>query len=88
MVGTPVEVIIRAIPKGGGFGTWGPAMIGPGEQYFKLTGLPWDTQKEIRAELDNLGYFVQDIHLGDPMPVLVGVEIRKRFEEEDKKAAQ
>lgn len=81
MVGTPVKVYIRAIPKGSGWGiAGGPS--GPGEQYYELTGLPWQDQQDIRTELDNLGYYVQDIFFSDPMPLQVGLEIRKRYQAE------
>lgn len=86
MVGTPVKVYIRAIPKGSGWGiAGGPS--GPGEQYFELTGLPWADQQAIRKELDVQGYYVQDIFFSDPMPLQVGLEIRKRIaaEQENKK---
>jgi len=81
MIGTPVQVIIRTIPKGGSW-MYG-ATSGPGEQYFELTGLPWADQQAIRKELDEQGFFVQDIHLADPMPIQVGMEIRKRYEAEN-----
>lgn len=78
MIGTPVKVIIRAIPKGSGF------FNGPGEQYLELTGLPWADQQAIRKELDDQGYYVQDIYLSDPMHIQIGVEIRSRIEAEQK----
>jgi len=78
MIGTPVQVIIRAIPKGSGF------FNGPGEQYFELTGLPWKDQQAIRAELDAQGFYTQDIYLSDPMHIQIGVELRNRIEAEKK----
>ena len=78
MIGTPVQVIIRTIPKGGSW-MYG-ATSGPGEQYFELTGLPWADQQAIRKELDEQGYYVQDIYLSDPMHIQIGVEIRNRIE--------
>ena len=76
MVGTPVQTVVRAIPKGTGW------VNTPGEQYFDLTGLPWADQQAIREELDRQGFYVQDIFLSDPMPIQVGREIRKRLEKE------
>jgi hypothetical protein len=80
MVGTPVKTYIRAIPKGSGW------VNTPGEQYFELTGLPWNDQQAIREELDMQGFFVQDIYFGDPMPLQVGIEIRKRLAAEQEKS--
>lgn len=79
MIGTPVKVYIRAIPKGTGYSNGPGFMNGPGEQYYELTGLPWKDQQDIRSELDNCGFFVQDIFFADPMPLQVGLEIRKRL---------
>jgi hypothetical protein len=76
MIGTPVKVFIRAIPKNSGW------MNGPGEQYFELTNVPWKDQQAIREELDAQGFYVQDIVFLDPMPIQVGLEIRKRYEAE------
>ena len=76
MSGTPIQTIIRAFPKQSGW------MHGPGEQYFDLTGLPWKDQQGIREELDEQGFYVQAIHLTDPMPIRVALEIRKRHEAE------
>jgi len=73
---TPVQAIIRAIPKGSGF------INGPGEQYFDLTGLSWKEQQAIREELDAQGYYTQDIYLSDPMHIQIGVEIRNRIKAE------
>lgn len=73
MIGTPVKVCIRAIPKGNGW------INGPVEQYFELTDLPWQVQQDIRRELDERGFFTQDIYISDPMEVMVGMEIRKRL---------
>ena len=78
MIGTPVTTHIRAIPKGVGWGIPG-GPTGPSEMYFELTGLPWKDQQDIRDELDNLGFYVQDIHFSDPMPLQVGLEIRNRI---------
>lgn len=87
MIGTPVKVYIRAIPKGSGY-VGGPGFLpGPGEQFYELTGLPWKDQQDIRAELDNQGYFVQDIYFADPMPLQVGLEIRNRIAKEQEQAA-
>lgn len=79
MIGTPVQVIIRAFPKESGWSN------GPGEMYYELTGLPWTDQTAIRTELATQGFFVQDIHLADPMPIQVGMEIRQRYEAEQEK---
>jgi hypothetical protein len=76
MIGTPVQTIIRVFPKVNGY------FNGPGEQYYELTGLPWAEQQAIRNELDMQGFYTQDIVLSDPMPVQVGMEIRKRYEAE------
>ena len=78
MIGTPVKVVIRAIPRGSGF------FNGPGEQYFDLTDVPWADQQAIRKELDEQGFYVQEIYFSDPMPLQIGVEIRKRIEAEKK----
>ena len=81
MIGTPVKTYIRAIPKSAGWGLpTGPS--GPSEHYFELTGLPWADQQAIRKELDEQGFYVQDIHFSDPMPVQVGMEIRQRYQAE------
>jgi hypothetical protein len=87
MEGTPVKTYIRAIPKGGGWVNGPGYGTGPGEQFYELTGLPWKDQQDIRAELDNCGFFVQDIYFADPMPLQVGLEIRNRIaaEQESKK---
>ena len=68
--------IIRAIP----------AWSGGLEQYYNATDLPWDKQNDFREELKRQGFISQDIMLSDPMPVLVAIEIRQRFEAEQKKA--
>lgn len=85
MIGTSVPVLIRAIPKGSGYSNGPGFAIGPGEQYYELTGLPWKDQQAIREELDNCGFFVQDIYFADPMPLQVGLEIRKRIAAEQEK---
>lgn len=82
MIGTPVKTYIRAIPKGTGH-SYAPGFgLPPGEQFYELTGLPWKDQQDIRKELDNLGFFVQDIYFADPMPLQVGLEIRNRIAKE------
>lgn len=81
MTVTPLLTHIRAIPKSAGW-MMSPTAAGPGEQFFDLTKVPWNDQQAIREELDHLGFFVQDIHFSDPMPVQIGLEIRKRFEAE------
>jgi len=81
MIGTPVKTYIRAIPKGAGW-MIAPGVAGPGELFFELTNLPWNDQQAIREELDHQGFYVQDIHFQDPMPVQVGMEIRKRYQAE------
>lgn len=87
MIGTPAKVFIRAIPKGTGLTNVPGFGLAPGEQFYVLTGLPWKDQQDIRAELDNCGFFVQDIYFSDPMPLQVGLEIRNRIaaEQESKK---
>jgi len=79
MIGTPTPTYIRAIPKGTGYAGGPGFMLPPGEQFYELTGLPWKEQQAIREELDNCGFFVQDIYFSDPMPLQVGLEIRKRI---------
>lgn len=81
MIGTPVKTYIRAIPKGTGWQLPG-GQAGPGEQFFDLTNIPWKDQQAIREELDFQGFYVQDIHFADPMPIQVGMEIRQRYQAE------
>jgi len=64
--------IIRAIPQ------W----AGAPEMFYNVSELPWKQVRDIREELGQQGFFVQDIHPIDPMPVLVAFEIRRKFEEE------
>lgn len=66
--------LLRAFPK------WGGAI----EQFYDVTKLPWNDVNEFRKELEQQGFYVQDIILADPMPIMVGVELRKRYEEESK----
>lgn len=68
----PLQQIIRAFPK------WG----GQAEQFYDVTKMSWKDRDEVRKELENQGFYVQDISLADPMPVQVGIEIRKRYEAE------
>jgi len=82
MIGTPVKTFIRAIPKGTGYSGGSGVMLPPGDQFYELTGLPWKDQQAIRAELDNCGFYVQDIYFADPMPLQVGLEIRNRIAKE------
>jgi hypothetical protein len=82
MIGTPVKVFIRTIPKSAGW-TLPNGLTGVGEQFFELTNIPWKDQQALREELDALGFYVQEIHFSDPMPIQVGMEIRKRYEAEE-----
>ena len=72
MIGTPVQTIVRAFPK------WAGAI----EQFYDVTSLSWPERHEFQAELEKQGFYVQDIMLADPMPVQIGIEIRKRQEAE------
>lgn len=71
-----IQQIIRAFPK------W----AGAPEQFYDVTKLPWKDLDEFRKELEQQGYYVQDVMLADPMPIQIGIEIRKRNEalQEDK----
>lgn len=81
MIGTPIPTYIRAIPKSAGW-TLPNGLAGAGEQFFDLTNVPWKDQQAIREELDTQGFYVQDIHFSDPMPIQVGMEIRQRYQAE------
>lgn len=82
MIGTPVKTYIRAIPKGTGWASIPGGPSSPCEMFFELTDLPWKDQQAVREELDKQGFYVQDIFFADPMPIQVGLEIRKRYEAE------
>jgi hypothetical protein len=64
--------IIRAIPQ----------VNGPFEQYYDVSMLPWKQVRELKEELGQQGFYVQDILLNDPMPIMVGAEMRRRLEDE------
>jgi len=82
MIGTPTPTFIRAIPKGTGWVNIPGGSPAPSEMFFDLTNVPWKDQQDIRKELDNLGFYVQDIFFSDPMPIQVGLEIRNRIAKE------
>jgi hypothetical protein len=44
--------------------------------------LPWKQVRELKEELGQQGFYVQDILLNDPMPIMVGAEMRRRLEDE------
>lgn len=64
---------MRAFPK------WGGAI----EQFYDVTKLPWNERHAFRLELEQQGFYVQDIQLADPMPIMVGAELRKKYAEEN-----
>jgi hypothetical protein len=68
-------MIIRAISQ------W----AGRSEEFYDISKLPWKEQKDFKEELGQMGYYVQDINLADPMPVLVGIEVRRRLDAEQEK---
>jgi hypothetical protein len=68
---TPVQTIIRAFPK----------FPGQPEQFYDVTKLPWKDRQDFGKELEQQGYYVQDIMLADPMPVMIGVELRRKYAE-------
>lgn len=74
--GSGQQQILRAFPK------WGGAV----EQFYDVSALPWNDRHEFRTELEQQGFYVQDIMLADPMPIQVGIEIRKRIAAEQEKA--
>lgn len=79
MIGTPVptpQQILRAFPR----------FPGAAEQFYDVTALPWNDRHEFREELEQQGFYVQDVMLADPMPIQVGIEIRKRIAAEQEKA--
>lgn len=79
MIGTPaptLQAILRAFPK------W----AGQPEQFYDVTNLSWPDRNEFHKELEQQGFYVQDIMLADPMPIQIGMEIRKRQEAEQEKA--
>ena len=61
-------MIIRAIPQ------W----AGAPEQFYDISNMPWKVQKDIREELGLQGFYVQDIHPIDSMPLQVSAELRRR----------
>ena len=63
--------ILRAIPQFNGI-----------EQYYDVSKLPWKQARDFKEELGQQGFYVQDIILADPMPIMVGAEMRRRLEEE------
>ncbi|MDQ5862436.1 MAG: hypothetical protein M3536_09260 [Actinomycetota bacterium] len=65
-------MIIRAIPQ------W----AGQPEQFYDISKLPWKEQRDFTEELGQQNFYVQTIHLADPMPVLVGIEVRRKLEAE------
>jgi hypothetical protein len=69
-------LIIRSIPR----------YSGAQEQFYNIGNLTWDQRREFRAELEEQGFYVQDVTLSDTLPVQVGKEIRRRWAEEAEKA--
>jgi hypothetical protein len=66
-----VSQIIRAIPQFNGM-----------EQYYDVSKLPWKQVRDFKEELGQQGFYVQDIMLNDPMPIMIGAEMRRRLEDE------
>ena len=69
MSGTPMPM--RAIPQHGG-----------PEMYLDPSKLTHKQRDDLRAELENQGYFIQYLYLEDPTRILVEAEIRQRLESE------
>lgn len=64
--------IIRAIPQ------W----AGPSEVFYDVSSLTWKQRKEFEAELGQQNNYVQTIMLADPMPIMIGAQIRREMEEQ------
>lgn len=52
------------------------------EQFYDVSKLPWKQVRDFKEELGQQGFYVQDIMLNDPMPIMVGAEMRRRLEDE------
>lgn len=66
------QQIIRAIPE------W----AGAPEMFYDVSSLTWKQQKEFKDELGQQNNYVQTIMLADPMPVMIGAQIRREMEEQ------
>jgi hypothetical protein len=72
---TKPQNLIRTIP------TW----FGQPEQFFDIGPLTFDQQKAFISELKEQGCWVQNVSLGDHMPILVAVSIREQQKAEEPK---
>lgn len=70
-IGTPMP--IRAIPKYGG-----------PDLYLDPSKLTNKQSKDLRDELEKQHYYIQYLHMEDPMHILIEAEIRQRLEAEQK----
>jgi len=71
--------VIRAIPSAV---TYGPHF---GETYFETKTLTWEQRSELKNELTQRGFLVQELFLQDPMQVLIERRVRLELEAEQEK---
>ena len=73
MSGTPMP--IRAIPQYGG-----------SDMYLDTSKLTDKQRADLRTELEKRNFYVQYLHMEDPMHILIESEIRQRLEAEQKES--